>query len=266
MAALNVERNVSRSTRIDTLTGAQLVPDSGWPCAAKCFSVAMTCRLSANRRVALEPPHGGHAQPRHQVRILAERLLHAPPPRLAGHVHHGRERLVRAARARLGGGHRVQPLDQRRDRTSRRGRSAAGSSSLPSPRARAGTPRGRPPGCRAATPRRRTSESRSSARPSPARPGRRPRHSPARPVRGRARGRSAAAPSPRRTGPDRRRASRASAARRRASARPSRRASSAPAGPRRARPRFASDRDTPPPRQSSCAITPPSPRKPCGAP
>ena len=34
MAALNVERNVSRSTRIDTFTGAQLVPDSGWPCAA----------------------------------------------------------------------------------------------------------------------------------------------------------------------------------------------------------------------------------------
>ena len=62
--------------------------------------------------VALEPAHGGHAQPRHQIRILAERLLHAPPPRLAGDVHHGRQRLVRAARPRLGGGHRVEPLDQ----------------------------------------------------------------------------------------------------------------------------------------------------------
>ena len=30
------------------LTGAQLVPDSGWPCAAKCFIVAMTCFLSRN--------------------------------------------------------------------------------------------------------------------------------------------------------------------------------------------------------------------------
>ena len=40
IARLNAGRKTSRSTRIDTLTGAQLVPDSGSPCAAKCFTVA----------------------------------------------------------------------------------------------------------------------------------------------------------------------------------------------------------------------------------
>ena len=38
-------RKVSRNTRSEMFAGAQFVPDSGWPCAAKCFRVAMTRSL-----------------------------------------------------------------------------------------------------------------------------------------------------------------------------------------------------------------------------
>ena len=106
------DRNVSRSTRSETLTGAQLLPDSGWPWAAKCLSVAITCFLSRNVRVALKALHRRNAQLRDEVRILAVRFLDAAPTRIAGHVDHRRERLVRAARARFRGRHREQPLDQ----------------------------------------------------------------------------------------------------------------------------------------------------------
>ncbi len=49
IALLKAGRNTSRRTRADTLTGAQLVPDSGWPCAAKCLTVATMRVLSAKR-------------------------------------------------------------------------------------------------------------------------------------------------------------------------------------------------------------------------
>ena len=101
IASLNGCRNVSRSTRIETFTGAQFMPDSGWPCAAKCFSVASTCFLSRNVAVALEAAHRGDAHARDEVRIFAERLLDAAPARIARHVDHRRERLMRAARRAL---------------------------------------------------------------------------------------------------------------------------------------------------------------------
>ena len=92
----------SRAARAaETLAGAQFMPDSGWPCAAKCFSVAMTRFLSLNVRVALEAAHRGDAQPRDQVRVFAEGLLDAAPARVARHIHHRRERLVRAAQRAL---------------------------------------------------------------------------------------------------------------------------------------------------------------------
>ncbi len=46
ITSLNGNKKVSRSNLSDTLTGAQFVPDSGWPCAAKCFKVAIKCFLS----------------------------------------------------------------------------------------------------------------------------------------------------------------------------------------------------------------------------
>ena len=143
IASWNVYRNVSRSTRSETLTGAQFLPDSGWPWAAKCLSVAMTCLLVAERAVALKTLHGGDAQPRDQVRILAVGFLDAAPARIAGHVDHRRQRLMRAARAGFRGRHREQPARPARDRTSPPARSAARSWWRRSPRGRAGIPRER---------------------------------------------------------------------------------------------------------------------------
>ena len=62
---------------------------------------------------ALQPAHGGDAHARHQVRVLAVGLLGAAPARIAHDVDDGRQRVLRAARARLlrDGGHDL--LDQR---------------------------------------------------------------------------------------------------------------------------------------------------------
>ena len=68
--------------------------------------------LVGEGRVALEAAHRRHAQPRNQVRILAEGLFDAPPARLARHVDDRRERLVRTASTGFGRRHRVQALDQ----------------------------------------------------------------------------------------------------------------------------------------------------------
>ena len=102
------------------------MPDSGWPCAAKCFSVAMTRFLSWNVASPWKPRTAAMPMRDHQVRIFAVGLLHAAPARLARHIHHGRERLVRAARAGFLGGHGEQRLRPVRDRRWRRGRWAAG--------------------------------------------------------------------------------------------------------------------------------------------
>jgi hypothetical protein len=45
----------------------------------------------------LEAPNRGQAYPRHQVRVLAVRLLEPPPARVAGHVDHRGEHLLGAA-------------------------------------------------------------------------------------------------------------------------------------------------------------------------
>ena len=110
-----MDRNVSRSTRSETFAGAQFMPDSGWPWAAKCFSVAMTCFLSLNVASPWKPRTA--AMPSRETRygILAVGFLDAAPARIAGHVHHRRQRLVRAADAGLVGGHREERFDQRRD-------------------------------------------------------------------------------------------------------------------------------------------------------
>ena len=54
-ASLKVYRKVSRNTRRETFAGAQFMPDSGWPWPTKCFSVAMTCRLSRKFRSPWNP-------------------------------------------------------------------------------------------------------------------------------------------------------------------------------------------------------------------
>ena len=66
----------------------------------------------AERRVALEAAHRRDSHARYQVRIFAVGLLDAAPARLARHIHHRRQRLVRAAQPRLGGGHGEQRLHQ----------------------------------------------------------------------------------------------------------------------------------------------------------
>ena len=167
MAALNVGRNVSRSTRIDTFTGPQLVPGLGLAVRGVVLERRDQVLLVPEGGIALEPAHGRDAKARHEIRVFAERLFDAAPSRVARHVHDGRQRLVGAARTRFGGGHRVEALDQVRDRTSRRGRWAAGSSCPRARRGRAGTPRGRSPeSARRDSSRRRTSGWRSSVRPS----------------------------------------------------------------------------------------------------
>ena len=68
--------------------------------------------LVLERRVALKAAHRRDAELGVEERIFAVRFLHAPPARVARHVHHRRERLMRAANARLVGGHRVKLLDE----------------------------------------------------------------------------------------------------------------------------------------------------------
>ena len=55
--------------------------------------------LVLERRVALESLHGRDPHAGDQIGVLAVGFLDASPPRLARHVHDGRQRLVRAARA-----------------------------------------------------------------------------------------------------------------------------------------------------------------------
>ena len=71
-------------------------------------------RLVLERRVALEPAHRRDAELRDQVRVFAVGLLDASPARIARHVHHRRQRLVRAAHARFLGRHREERFDQLR--------------------------------------------------------------------------------------------------------------------------------------------------------
>ena len=68
--------------------------------------------LVAEPAVSLEAADGRHAHAADEVRILAEGLLGAPPPRVARDVEVGRQRLVRAARAGLGGDGGVHALHQ----------------------------------------------------------------------------------------------------------------------------------------------------------
>ena len=63
--------------------------------------------------VALEAAHRRDAQPRNQVRIFAVGLFDAAPARLARHIHHRRQRMMRAAQARFESRHREQRLHQR---------------------------------------------------------------------------------------------------------------------------------------------------------
>ena len=71
-------------------------------------------RLVVERRVALKAAHGGDAHARDEVGIFAERLLDAAPARIARDVDDRRQRLVRAAHARLLGSHCVERFDERR--------------------------------------------------------------------------------------------------------------------------------------------------------
>ena len=137
--------------------------------------------------VALKAAHRRDAQPRNQVRIFAVGLFDAAPARLARHIHHRGQRLVRAAQARFQRGHREKLLHQLGIERRAQGRWAAESWFHPAPRGRAGTPRERSPECPAGCSRGKTSGWRWSARPCRARPCRRRHRSDGRPgpVRGR---------------------------------------------------------------------------------
>ena len=60
------------------------------------------------RSVALKSPRRCNSQLCDQIRVFAESFLDAPPTRVSRHVHHRRERLMRAARPRFLGGHRAK--------------------------------------------------------------------------------------------------------------------------------------------------------------
>ena len=79
----------------------------------KMFQRGDDARFVAKRGVALEAAHGGDAHARYEVRILAVSFFDAAPARIAGHVHHGGEGLVRAAQPGFERGHRKQIFDQR---------------------------------------------------------------------------------------------------------------------------------------------------------
>ena len=89
-----------------------------------------------------------------EVRVLADRLLHASPARVAHDVEHGREALVHAERAHVGADARAHLAHQRRvERRAPAERHRVGGRA-PGREARRGTPRGRAPGCRTGSPRR----------------------------------------------------------------------------------------------------------------
>ena len=83
------------------------------PVPHKMFQCRQHMLLVAEVLVSLEAPHRRNAQPRNQVRILAVRLFHAAPSRLARHIHHRGQRMVRTAQARLQSRHREQRLHKR---------------------------------------------------------------------------------------------------------------------------------------------------------
>ncbi len=67
---------------------------------------------AAGEIVALQPAHvGAHHEPR-QVRILGDALLDAAPARVADHVRHRRQRLVRAQRPHLAANHGPHSLHE----------------------------------------------------------------------------------------------------------------------------------------------------------
>src|SRR5439155_12764120 len=83
--------------------------------------LAVTCKvlysgddvLFADRRTRpLECSDGGYAHTRHQVGILAERLLRPTPPRVTIYVQQWRVEVMMAARACLGCGHAVHFVQQ----------------------------------------------------------------------------------------------------------------------------------------------------------
>ncbi len=68
--------------------------------------------LVLERRVALESLHGRDPHAGDQIGVLAVGFLDASPPRLARHIHDGRQRLVRAARAGFRRRHLEQPAHE----------------------------------------------------------------------------------------------------------------------------------------------------------
>ena len=78
--------------------GAQLRPPSDAPYPTKCLAVATTPVAEVGALQALDERD---AHLRHEVRILAVRLLEPPPARVAAHVEHRRQALVGADRAHL---------------------------------------------------------------------------------------------------------------------------------------------------------------------
>ena len=68
--------------------------------------------MSLEGAIALESAHRGNAKPRNEKRIFAECFFHAAPTWLARHVDYRCKRLMRSAKAGLGGRHRVQLLDE----------------------------------------------------------------------------------------------------------------------------------------------------------
>ena len=66
----------------------------------------------AERSVALKSAHSRDAQTRNQIRVFAVGLLDAAPARVARHIHHRRQRLMRSAQSRFFGSHREKRFDQ----------------------------------------------------------------------------------------------------------------------------------------------------------
>ena len=116
-----------------------------------CLSVAITRSGGIVRPPPWSPAHRRQAHLRDQVRVLAAVGLLDPAlqPRVAGHIHHRGEHLLRATGFRTSQARpRRRPAPPGPDSTCSPARSPAGSSSPPAPGAHAAPPRGRSPGCR----------------------------------------------------------------------------------------------------------------------
>ena len=108
----------------------------------------------AQRSLACSPLHEGDAHPRHEVRILAERLLAAPPARVAADVEkHGSEAVMRVAARISTADRRSASWTQTSDEvpSCSRARSPAGRRWPRAPSGRSRPPRAGSPGCRAAS-------------------------------------------------------------------------------------------------------------------